>query len=501
MPDWKSRITMQTKPHAHDLKDIARRAMIERGLLPDFPAAELSELAAIHAAPVPTSGTIRDLRALLWCSIDNDSSRDLDQLTVAEVLPASGAVKILVAIADVDALIHKGTLIDAHAQHNTTSVYTPAIIFSMLPEKLSTDLTSLNDGQDRLAIVVELVVNTDGTIASSDVYRAAVHNRAKLAYNSVAAWLKNAAPAPAALAAVPGMDAQIRIQDKVAQALKALRHEHGALSLQTIQPSAVYVDGKLTDIKIEEANRAKELIEDFMIAANGVTANYLKNKHLPSLRRIVREPERWQRIVELAATLKETLPAQPDAAALEAFLSKRKQADPLRFPDLSLTIVKLMGRGEYVVDLPGQTVPGHFGLAVQDYTHSTAPNRRFPDLLTQRLLKAAMAGVPSPYSDAELTQLAKNCTDMEDAASKVERQVRKSAAALLLETKIGEQFDAIVTGASQKGTWVRTINPPVEGKLTRGFEGLDVGTRVSVRLEHVDVERGFIDFSKASERK
>ena len=479
----------------HNLTDIARRAMVARGLAPDFEPAVLAELAAIHGPASGAGGNVRDMRARLWCSIDNDSSRDLDQLTVAEALP-SGAVKIFVAIADVDALVHRGGAIDAHANHNTTSVYTPAAIFAMLPERLSTDLTSLNGGVDRLAMVVEMTVNTDGTIAASDVYRAWVHNYAKLAYNSVAAWLTQGAAAPAALAAVKGMDEQIRMQDKVAQSLKSLRHEHGALSLQTIQPSAIYVGGQLTDIKVEEANRAKELIEDFMIAANGVTAAFLQNKKLPSLRRVVKEPERWQRIVDVAKTLGTTLPANPDSEALEAFLTARKIADPLRFPDLSLTIVKLMGRGEYMVDLPGEVVEGHFGLAVKDYTHSTAPNRRYPDLLTQRLLKAGIAGKASPYSNDELKLLAKHCTDMEDAASKVERQVRKSVAALFLESKIGQTFDAIVTGASGKGTYARSFNPPVEGRVTRGFEGLDVGQRVTVRVDRVDVEHGFIDFSK-----
>lgn len=483
-------------PPQHDLHNIARQAMLSRGLEPDFSAAELKELEAIKG-PAQISGEkdIRDLRALLWCSIDNDTSRDLDQLSVAQVL-SGGAVKILVAIADVDALVKKDTALDEHAQHNTTSVYTPNAIFAMLPERLSTDLTSLADGQDRLSVVIEATVNADGTLAASDVYRAWVHNWAKLAYNSVAAWL-DGGPAPAALAAVKGMDEQLRIQDKVAQSLKNLRHLHGALNLETIEASTIFTGDQLTGLRVEEKNRAKELIEDFMIAANGVTAEFLKHRKFASFRRIVREPERWLKIVDVAAKLGEKLPAQPDASALEVFLEKRKLADPLRFPDLSLTIVKLMGRGEYVVDLPGETVPGHFGLAVQDYTHSTAPNRRFPDLLTQRLLKAALAGAPTPYTPDELTQLAQHCTDMEDAASKVERQARKSAAALLLESQTGHLFDAIVTGASEKGTYVRTIAPPAEGRVVHGFQGLDVGERIRVKLEHVDVERGFIDFAKA----
>ena len=479
----------------HDLRNIARQAMLARGLQPDFSAAELKELDAIRGPALATGdGGIRDMRALLWCSIDNDTSRDLDQLTVAQVL-TGGAVKILVAIADVDALVKKGSALDDHARQNTTSVYTPNAIFAMLPERLSTDLTSLADGQDRVSVVIEMTVNADGTVSAPDVYRAWVHNWAKLAYNSVAAWL-DGGTAPAALAAVKGMDEQLRIQDKVAQSLKNLRHQHGALNLETIEARTVFTGDQLTDLKLEEKNRAKELIEDFMIAANGVTAEFLKHRKFASFRRIVREPERWQRIANVASKLGEKLPAQPDASALEAFLEKRKVADPLRFPDLSLTIVKLMGRGEYVVDLPGEEVPGHFGLAVQDYTHSTAPNRRFPDLLTQRLLKAALANAPTPYAPDELKQLAQHCTDMEDAASKVERQARKSAAALLLESKIGQQFDAIVTGASEKGTYIRTLVPPAEGRVIHGFQGLDVGERVRVKLEKVDVERGFIDFAK-----
>ena len=483
---------MQTSTHhKHDLRDIARKAMISRGLIPDFTPAELAEAAHMHEPAAPES--IRDLRSMLWCSIDNDSSRDLDQLSVSETLP-NGNVKILVAIADVDSLVKQGSALDGHAQHNTTSVYTPAIIFPMLPEKLSTDLTSLNGGEDRPAMVIEMVIAPDGSMVSSDIYRALVHNYAKLAYNSVAAWLTDGAPMPAALAAVPGMDQQLRTQDKVAQNLKQLRHLKGALDLETVQTRPVFAGETLTDLQADEKNRAKELIEDFMIAANGVTANFLKSKNVPSLRRIVRAPERWLKIVALAATLGEKLPDAPDAVALDAFLAKRRAADPLRFPDLSLTVVKLMGRGEYVVSLPGAESPGHFGLAVNDYTHSTAPNRRFPDLLTQRMLKAAIAGTPQPYPADVLAKLAQHCSAQEDAASKVERQVRKSAAALLLEHRIGERFDAIVTGANDKGTWVRIFTPPVEGKLNVANGAMKVGARVNAKLLSVDVERGFIDF-------
>jgi len=483
--------------HRHDLTAIARRVMTERGLLPDFSPAVMGEVARSQAATADGDPGARDLRGLLWCSIDNDDSRDLDQLTVAEPLPG-GAVRILVAIADVDAAVTKGSAIDGHARHNTTSVYTAAVIFPMLPERLSTDLTSLGEGQDRVALAVEMVVKDDGALAASDLYRAVVRNRAKLAYNAVAAWLEGTGAIPDRVAAVPGMEAQLRLQDQVAQRLGEVRHHHGALSLETIQARPVFDGEVLTGLEVEETNRAKALIEDFMIAANGVTARYLEARGYPSLRRVLRSPERWERIVALAAGLGERLPAEPDAAALEAFLAKRRDADPMRFPDLSLAVVKLMGRGEYVVEFPGQTVPGHFGLAVQAYTHSTAPNRRFPDVIAQRLLKAALAGRPAPYANTELQDLAQHCTEAEDRANKVERQVGKSAAALLLEPRIGDWFDAIVTGASDKGTWVRILRPPVEGKLVHGADGLDVGDRVRVELIGTDVEQGHIDFVKVN---
>ena len=480
--------------HRTDLRSIARRAMIERGLLPDFSIAAMGELARIQRPATNQRSNIRDLTELLWASIDNDDSRDLDQLTVAELHP-DRSVTILVAIADVDALVTKESALDAHAKHNTTSVYTSGEIFPMLPEKLSTDLTSLGEGQDRLAIVVEIVVAEDGHVLSSTLFQALVRNHAKLAYNSVAAWLVGAAPAPERITAVPGLDAQLRLQDQVAQRLKARRHHHGALSLETIEPRAVFDGDMLTDLRVEEKNHAKELIEDFMIAANQATASYLKGKGIPSFRRILRSPERWQRIIEVAARYGDLLPPEPDASALESFLVKRRQADPLRFPDLSLAIVKLIGRGEYVLDQSKDGAPEHFGLAVKGYTHSTAPNRRFPDLITQRLLKAALMDAPTPYHPEELQYLADHCTEKEDDAERVERQLRKSAAALLLESRIGQLFDAIVTGASDKGTWVRLLDPPVEGKLMTGARGLDVGDTVRVELVSTNVERGYIDFS------
>jgi exoribonuclease-2 len=401
-----------------------------------------------------------------------------------------------VAVADVDALVRKGSAIDGHASHNTTSVYTPAAIFPMLPEALSTDLTSLNENQDRVAVVADMVFEADGSLATSDLYRARVHNHGKLEYRSVAAWLDGEGEAPSRVLEVAGLDMNLRLQDGIAQRLVELRHRHGALSLETTEAKAVFDGDVLSDLDPDRKNRARQLIEDFMIAANGVTATYLDAKGFPSLRRVLRAPERWDRIAKLASDVGDRLPIEPDAVALEAFLARRRKADPERFPDLSLAVVKLIGRGEYALDLPGAEPLGHFGLAVKDYTHSTAPNRRFPDLITQRLLKAAMAGAPLPYTIPELAALAMHCTTREDDATKVERRVRKSAAALLLSGRLGASFDSIVTGASSKGTWVRVLQPPVEGRLERGFQGLDVGDHVRVKLIHTDVERGFIDFAR-----
>jgi VacB/RNase II family 3'-5' exoribonuclease len=484
-------------PALSRLKAIAHRIMLERGLLPDFSSAVAAETDAIVRAPsAQDDPSIRDLRDLLWASIDNDSSRDLDQLSVAEPL-TGGATKILVAIADVDAVVKRGDAIDDHARANTTSVYTAAAIFPMLPEKLSTDLTSLGEGQERLALVIEMVVAPDGTVTESEIYRAVVRNRAKLAYDSVAAWLAGTAPPPPPVARVPGLEAQLRLQDGAAQALRALRFRNGALSLRTPQAEPVFHGDALFDLATQEPNRAKELIEDFMVAANGVVAKYLAQHRFASLRRVLRSPQRWDRIVALAAELGTRLPAEPSGEALARFLAERRSAEPARFADLSLAVVKLLGRGEYALVLPGQTSEGHFGLAVTDYTHSTAPNRRFPDLVTQRLLKAALAKAAPPYGNDVLSALGSHCTEQEVNAAKVERQVSKSAAALLLESRIGERFDALVTGASDKGTWVRILHPVVEGRVVRGFRGLDVGDRVRVELVHTDVERGFVDFTAA----
>ena len=488
-------MNMDDRQHRTILQKIAHKAMLQRGLLPDFSAEVLVEVNRIQGPAVIDGEGVHDLRSLLWASIDNDDSRDLDQLTVAEAMPG-GKVKIFVAVADVDALVNNGSAIDEHARHNTTSVYTAGRIFPMLPEKLSTDLTSLNFNEDRLAIVVEMVINADGSLTDSDIYRASVRNHAKLAYNSVAAWLEGTGTVPEAVAAVNGLEENLRLQDKAAQGMKNLRHVHGALSFETVEARPVFDGDQIRDLEVEKRNRAKDIIEDFMIGANGVAARYLASRKFPSIRRVVRTPKRWERIVELADEHGFKLSNAPDSKALEEFLTKEKAADPVGFPDLSLAVIKLMGAGEYIAEPPGNTAPGHFGLAVRDYTHSTAPNRRYPDLITQRLLKAAIGEIPLPYSNDELEALARHCTEEENAANKVERQVGKSAAAMLLEHRIGEQFDAIVTGAAEKGTWARLLTVPVEGRVVHGFEGLDVGNRIRVELISVDVERGYIDFRK-----
>ena len=477
------------------LVDLATDAMRERGLLPEFDDAVKTQVAGIRGPADERDESIRDLRDWGWCSIDNDDSRDLDQLTWAKD-EGGGNVRIFIAVADVDALVKKDTPVDRHARHNTTSVYTAAKIFPMLPERLSTDLTSLNEGEDRLTVVIEMLVRDDGSIGQGDVYRALVHNHAKLAYDRVAAWLDGEAGEPEKVGRVEGLAEALRLQDRTADRMRDLRHEQGALDLETIEARPVLRDGKVVELRQSKRNNARLLIEDFMIAANGTVARFLVRHGLPSIRRVVRSPERWDRIERIAEERGERLPPEPDARALEEFLRRQKKADPMRFPDLSLSIVKAMGAGEYVVEEAGQTPAGHFGLAVKDYTHSTAPNRRYPDLITHRMVKAALAKQPAPYTIDELAELAQHCTDQEDAANKVERTVRKAAAAGMLEDRVGDHFEGVVTGASSKGTWVRVFNPPVEGKLVRGEEGLDIGDRVKVKLLGVNVERGFIDFAR-----
>lgn len=480
------------------LHKIAVEAMRSRSLLPAFAPQALQEAEAARHTDPERDSSILDLRHLTWFSIDNDDTRDLDQLSVAERL-ADGVTRLMVAVADVDAKVAPGGAVDGHAAVNTTSVYTAAGIFPMLPEVLSTDLTSLHEGQERLAVVVDMQVEADGTVSESNIYRALVLNRAKLTYDAVSAWLDGSAPAPPQIASVPGLEDQVRLHDTVAKQLRQWRQTRGALNVNTISARPVFKDGQLTDLQADEKNRAKDLIADLMIAANGTTARFLVEKGFPSLRRFLQAPRRWDRIVLLASSYGVQLPAAPDALALDRFLSARRAADPAGFADLSLAVVKMLGSGEYAAAPAGKSETsglGHFGLAVNDYAHSTAPNRRFPDLVTQRLLKAALAGEPPPYSNEQLTEIAKHCTLQEDNASKVERQVLKAAGAWLLHDRIGDVFDAIVTGAVAKGTFVRISSPLLEGRVVRGFDGLDVGDTLRVRLLSVDAEKSFIDFER-----
>ncbi len=477
-----------------ELSELAVAAMQERDLRTEFSAATLRQVDGINAPGTSNDADVHDLRALLWCSIDNDDSLDLDQLSVCQTLQ-NGAVQIQVAVADVDCLVPKDSAVDADAQINTTSVYTGPRIFPMLPEKLSTNLTSLNPGEDRLAMVCDMVFRADGSVASARLFRARVNNKAKLAYDAVSAWILGDGPLPAAAQAVPGMDAQLRTQDSVAQQLRARRLAQGALEFQTFQPKAVFDGDQVVDIVQQPQNRARQLIEELMIATNGVVAGYLMREGRPAIRRVVRSPERWARIVQVAAELHETLPSEPDGPALENFLRKQRARDPVRFPDLSLAIVKLMGSGEYVVETPSSEKMGHFGLAVRDYAHSTAPNRRYPDLITQRLVIAALKGLASPYTVDELSRIAAHCSQQESAANKVERQIRKSEAALLLRARVGETFNGVVTGNAKGNTWVRIFTPPAEGKLAAPNANVAVGQLVQVRLDATSVERGHIDFS------
>ncbi len=480
-----------------DLNELARSAMRERSLWPDYPMAALKEVSELKSPPIPPETNYEDMRHQLFFSIDNDDSKDLDQLTYAESLP-NGDFKIYIAIADVDSLVKKDSAINEYAQHNTVSVYTPSIIFSMLPKKLSTDLTSLNEDEDRLAIIAEVYVSKEGEIGENNqVYPALVRNKVKLAYNGIGAWLDGRSPSPnPRIDSIPNLADQIKLQDRIAALLRKERFDKGSLTLETIEARPIVKDNQVIDVEISIINRARILIEEFMIAGNTVVSRYLKAHNQASLRRVVRVPKRWDRIVEIAGEHGEILPAQPDAMALNKFLIKQHQLNPLSFPDLSLIIIKLLGRGEYIVEYPGQTPVGHFNLAVKDYTHSTAPNRRFPDLITQRLLKSIFLKSESPYTVTELEHLASHCTEKETDADKVERKLRKCATIMLLYSKLNQTFNGIVTGADSKGTWVRIFNPPAEGKLIKGFQNLDVGHQIQVKLVNLDIVQGFIDFVK-----
>jgi exoribonuclease-2 len=482
-------------PFHFNLVAAAHAAMIEHGFQPDYPAGTDKELAAIQAHPeLPAAPGAQDLRNLLWSSIDNDTSKDLDQIEWAEQLP-DGRIRVLIGVADVDARVAVGTILDSHAKSETTSVYTGVKVFPMLPAELSEGITSLNENEDRVAGVIEFTVDQAGTASDGKAYRALVRNHAQLAYNSVGAWLEGKGPAPAKVAASADLAAQLKLQDTAAQRMVGSRFQHGALDLETIETRPVMMAEDAVEIKQLEKNRATSLIEEFMVAANGVIARTLEDAGVASIRRIVRTPKRWDRIVEVAGGLGTKLPVEPDSKALNDFLLAQKQKDPDHFPDLSLTVIKLMGPGEYVLVKPNEVSPGHFGLAVQDYTHSTAPNRRFPDMVTQRLMKAWLVKAPQPYSEGDLNAIAVHCTLMEDNARKVEREMEKRIAAVVLRPRIGQSFPAIVTGVNNYGTFVRTLDPHAEGMVVSGGKGLDVGDKVTAKLVSTDPQRGFIDFA------
>jgi VacB/RNase II family 3'-5' exoribonuclease len=485
----------QSRPF--DLQVAARQSMVDHGFSPDIPPEAQQQVAAIIANPprIAPSDQAADLRSLLWSSIDNDTSRDLDQIEWAEQLP-DGKTRVLIAIADVDSLVAKDSPVDRYAGRETTTVYTGVRNFSMLPEPLSTGLTSLLENQDRRGMVVEYGVDSEGQVSDSKLYPAVVRNHAQLAYNAVGAWLEGRGEAPSKVADSPELQTQLKLQDQAAQYLRQARYRHGALNLETIETHPVLLNDQVVDIANQQKNRATQLIEDFMIAANEVVARTLEQAKVTSIRRIVKTPKRWDRIVELAAQLDAKLPELPDSTALNEFLTQRRAVDPEHFPDLSLAVVKLMGPGEYVIERPNDPPQGHFGLAVQDYTHSTAPNRRFADLVTQRLIKAVLAHQPSPYTDDELTAIAQTCTLREDGERKVEREMQKRIAAVAMAKRIGEGFDAVVTGVNQYGSFVRVLHPHLEGMLVQGQHGLDVGDRIPVTLVRTDPRHGFIDFAR-----
>ena len=481
-----------------DLGAMARQEMIAQGFHPDFPPAVDQQVKTLLSQALPPAspmtGALKDLRSLLWSSIDNDTSRDLDQAEVAERV--SNGIRVMVAIADVDIDVPAGSTIDQFAADQTTSVYTGVRTFPMLPEQLSTGLTSLNEASDRAAVVIDFIVAPDGSVTSQGIYRALVRNHAQLTYNGVGPWLEGTAPAPAKVAASADLAAQLKLQDEAARILLEERQRLGALNIDRVEAEAVVTDGQVEGINTRQKNRASELIENFMVAANGVMARTLSAAGVSSIRRIVKTPERWPRIVELAARYGATLPLEPDSGALNTFLETQKAADAVHYADLSLAVVKLMGPGEYVLARAGDTTQGHFALAAHDYTHSTAPNRRFADTVTQRLIKAVIAKQPAPYSDAQLDATARNCTLKEDAARKVERVMSKRIAAVALQPRIGQMFPAVVTGVTPKGTFVRVLNPPAEGLLIHGQQGVDVGDRLTVKLISTDPRRGYLDFAR-----
>jgi exoribonuclease II len=484
-----------------ELSELAREALIENGFQTEFPTEIIEKVNSINEEEIlyTSDSSIRDLRSLLWSSIDNRTSRDLDQIEYAETLP-NGDIRLLIGIADVDSFVPQNSSIDKFAARNTVSIYAGETVFSMLPERLSTDLTSLREGVDRLAVVTEMIISDDGAIKSTDIYHAIVHNYVKLNYEEIGEWLEEdengGGILPEKLLQVKNLESQIRLQKEAAARLYDLRKQNGALELESIESSPVIMDKNIVDIASVQTNAARRIIENFMIAANVQMAEFLENKNLLSLRRVVKIPERWKQITEFAASFSEKLPDTPDSKALANFLERQKAADPLAFPDLSLSIIKLLGSSEYVVQKPNEEIGGHFGLAVRDYTHSTAPNRRYADLIVQRLVKAALENNRSPYTPEELDAVARRCNERESRAKKIERRLRKSMAASVMQSRVGENFTAIVTGLTARGTFARILRPPVDGRIVKGEENLQVGEKARVRLLAVNPRTGFIDFAR-----
>jgi len=485
--------------HSFDLPASAYAEMLRQGFKPDFPSGTEEQIEQIRAVVKGTHDGLPDLRALLWSSIDNDTSRDLDQIEVAERV--DGGIRVKVGVADVSAAVKKGTPIDQHAAFQTKTVYTGVRNFPMLPNELSTDLTSLNENEDRSAMVVEFVVNAQGQRTQTSIYEVMVRNKAQLAYSRVGPWLEGKTDPDIKIEGSLELQSQLKLQNEAAQTLREYRVAEGALEFHRIEADPIVVDGEVRSIAVAPKNHATELIEDFMIAANETMAETLQAAGRSCIRRVVRSPERWDRIVELVDRYGTQLPAEPNSGELNAFLRKQRKLDPIHYPDLSLAIIKLMGPGEYVLSSGSDQEPlGHFGLAARDYTHSTAPNRRFADLVMQRLVKAMLANQPSPYTDAELAAIATQCNLQEKAGHKVERTMQKRVAAVALQDSIGRVFAGVVTGANEKGTYVRVFDPPVEGRVVRGEKGIDVGDRVNVKLLHTNPQMAYIDFARVSVR-
>jgi len=469
--------------------------MLDNGFEPEFSADVIRQVEEIRAMgdPLPPA-SILDMRSVLWSSVDNARSRDLDQIEWAEILP-NGDIRVLVGIADVDAAVEKGSPIDRHASQNTVTVYTESKIFPMMPEELSTDLTSLNEAVDRPAVVAEMIVKENGDVPQSTFFRAMVHNYAKLAYEDIGPWLDGKCDMPEKVARIQGLKEQLEIQQQAAVRLQRYRTAKGALAFESIESTAVVENGQIKGIRSVEPNSARKLIENFMVATNVEMAEFLENSGALSLRRVVKTPEHWDGIRRIAAEYGQNLPEQPDQPSLAVFLEKRRNADPEHFPDLSLSIIKLIGSGEYVVQRVGEDAGGHFGLAVNDYAHSTAPNRRFTDIVVQRLVKAVIADEPSPYTADELDAIAEHANLQERASRKVERKMRKIIAASVMQRHIGEVFEAIVTGDTAAGVFARIIRPPVDGRVVRGEESVLVGDKLRVRLISANPHNGFIDFA------